>query len=247
MQNLIKSFQKQSEIVETKLKRKDIKLETKLMKCKLKLQMLQAFPNKQKKQFKLEAKILKLEQELHEQQIKKQIIQDFDQALMNIQKQLDYIQVLDLKAMTLEQKQYNKHQLITFSKQVKTIAMECTNNGQVHFARLLNDRINIVLNLYQDIEDDQSKIVESVVIQKQEQVQQVQKIQQQEVKNESKLNSQSDDDSSTCSMCLDQKREYIAIPCGHFIYCGTCTELLKQKLECILCRKAITQFMKVYQ
>jgi len=46
-----------------------------------------------------------------------------------------------------------------------------------------------------------------------------------------------------CVVCLEIKKEYVFVPCGHFCCCATCTQTISQ---CPMCRKNIEQKVKVY-
>ncbi|CAK93765.1 unnamed protein product (macronuclear) [Paramecium tetraurelia] len=53
------------------------------------------------------------------------------------------------------------------------------------------------------------------------------------------------DDSSLCQICFEFPKQYVASPCGHFIYCHNCKELaLKQ---CLICREPVQLLIKVFQ
>ena len=45
-----------------------------------------------------------------------------------------------------------------------------------------------------------------------------------------------------CAICMENKVEYVTIPCGH-LYCGKCINNIE---ECFYCRKRITQIQKMY-
>jgi hypothetical protein len=61
-----------------------------------------------------------------------------------------------------------------------------------------------------------------------------------------------------CIVCFANKKDHIAVPCGHLALCGTCCEDLKKRrnsrdvkqgclANCVVCREGVTMFMKVYQ
>ncbi|KAM3133254.1 hypothetical protein pb186bvf_014694 [Paramecium bursaria] len=52
-------------------------------------------------------------------------------------------------------------------------------------------------------------------------------------------------DQSKCQICFDYRKEYVVIPCGHFIYCQKCKDLIKDK--CLLCQQTVVQVLKIYQ
>ncbi|CAD8147480.1 unnamed protein product [Paramecium octaurelia] len=52
-------------------------------------------------------------------------------------------------------------------------------------------------------------------------------------------------DDKKCQICFEKDREYVAIPCGHYIYCEDCKGLIKS--DCLLCRNPITSVLKIYQ
>ncbi|CAK62867.1 unnamed protein product (macronuclear) [Paramecium tetraurelia] len=49
-----------------------------------------------------------------------------------------------------------------------------------------------------------------------------------------------------CQICFAKKRRYVAIPCGHYIYCEVCKLLVEQKMKCLLCRQTVCQMFEVY-
>ena len=49
--------------------------------------------------------------------------------------------------------------------------------------------------------------------------------------------------SIVCKVCLDEPAEYVLIPCGHFVACGTCTRQLK---DCPICRQYIRGTIKPF-
>ncbi|CAD8065086.1 unnamed protein product [Paramecium sonneborni] len=57
--------------------------------------------------------------------------------------------------------------------------------------------------------------------------------------------SKSINDDKKCQICFEKDKEYVAIPCGHYIYCKECKELIKK--DCLICRNPITSVMKIYQ
>ena len=46
-----------------------------------------------------------------------------------------------------------------------------------------------------------------------------------------------------CKICLDNEREVVFRPCGHFVSCNKCGLSLKQ---CPFCRSKISTFLKIY-
>ena len=46
-----------------------------------------------------------------------------------------------------------------------------------------------------------------------------------------------------CKVCLDEPAEYVLIPCGHFVACGTCT---RQLTDCPICRHYIRGTIKPF-
>lgn len=57
--------------------------------------------------------------------------------------------------------------------------------------------------------------------------------------------SQSDDDSA-CVICLDARREYVCVPCGHRVLCEACKARFPPKTPCPTCRTPIEMTMKVF-
>ena len=51
------------------------------------------------------------------------------------------------------------------------------------------------------------------------------------------------DESSVCSVCLTNRKEYAIVPCGHFCVCGDCSDML---LQCPLCRSPMRSVLKIY-
>ena len=51
------------------------------------------------------------------------------------------------------------------------------------------------------------------------------------------------DESSVCSVCLTNRKEYAIVPCGHFCVCGDCSHML---LQCPLCRSPMRSVLKIY-
>ncbi|CAD8072023.1 unnamed protein product [Paramecium sonneborni] len=52
-------------------------------------------------------------------------------------------------------------------------------------------------------------------------------------------------DDKKCQICFEKDKEYVAIPCGHYIYCENCKDLIKK--DCLICRNPITSVLKIYQ
>lgn len=53
----------------------------------------------------------------------------------------------------------------------------------------------------------------------------------------------SDSDTNSCVICLDQKSNTTFIPCGHVATCETCSTKVQQ---CPVCRETITNIQKLY-
>ncbi|KAM3142300.1 hypothetical protein pb186bvf_005709 [Paramecium bursaria] len=67
---------------------------------------------------------------------------------------------------------------------------------------------------------------------------------------EKKVEKQEDHDipeCEKCSICLAKRKQYIAIPCGHFIYCKDCHMIVKSQMLCLLCRQTVWQLTKVFE
>lgn len=52
-----------------------------------------------------------------------------------------------------------------------------------------------------------------------------------------------DDDTSECSVCLENEKDIVFVPCGHYCCCNECYESLPKK-SCIMCRANINQVAK---
>lgn len=48
-------------------------------------------------------------------------------------------------------------------------------------------------------------------------------------------------DTPECVVCMENTKDYVFIPCGHFCSCAACTEKLK---ECPICRSSIDSLVK---
>ena len=57
------------------------------------------------------------------------------------------------------------------------------------------------------------------------------KIKQQTSKNDCPSKQTSQD---LCQICFEKERQYVVVPCGHYIYCQKCKELIRD--HCLLCR-----------
>ncbi len=55
--------------------------------------------------------------------------------------------------------------------------------------------------------------------------------------------SQSDNDQNTCKICLDNSKEIVFVPCGHYAACEDCSESL---IKCPICRADIVDKIKMY-
>jgi hypothetical protein len=55
---------------------------------------------------------------------------------------------------------------------------------------------------------------------------------------------ESPSEEQTCKICLDQKIEYIAIPCGHAYLCTNCAKM--EVKNCAICRGVVTQTYRIY-
>ncbi|CAD8122337.1 unnamed protein product [Paramecium sonneborni] len=69
-----------------------------------------------------------------------------------------------------------------------------------------------------------------------------------EQRNDNKLNQEKEQvcENEKCQICFAQRRKYVAIPCGHYIYCQNCKKLVEQKMKCLLCRQNVCQMFEVY-
>ena len=56
------------------------------------------------------------------------------------------------------------------------------------------------------------------------------------------------DAENQCIICWENKIQCAALPCGHYKYCISCSEKIREtnNPKCSVCRKAITQFVKIY-
>ncbi|CAD8122654.1 unnamed protein product [Paramecium sonneborni] len=104
---------------------------------------------------------------------------------------------------------------------------------------------------------DELKIVkqdEKIMMQEtptQEGITEEQLISQQQSKNlitKQEQNQQSDQlcETEKCQICFANKRKFVAIPCGHYIYCQSCKELVLQKLKCLLCRQNVLKMFEIF-
>lgn len=53
-----------------------------------------------------------------------------------------------------------------------------------------------------------------------------------------------DDELNECKICLLNRKKLASIPCGHYVYCKSCSKKIKQ---CVVCRKYIEKFLCIYQ
>lgn len=53
-----------------------------------------------------------------------------------------------------------------------------------------------------------------------------------------------DDDNVNCVFCLDNLKTYACVPCGHKVFCETCSQ--KNHKICPLCRKPIQSVLKIF-
>ncbi|CAK93570.1 unnamed protein product (macronuclear) [Paramecium tetraurelia] len=53
------------------------------------------------------------------------------------------------------------------------------------------------------------------------------------------------DDSNLCQICFEFPKQYVATPCGHFVYCQNCKDLAVK--ECLICREPVQLLIKVFQ
>ncbi|CAD8095111.1 unnamed protein product [Paramecium primaurelia] len=53
------------------------------------------------------------------------------------------------------------------------------------------------------------------------------------------------EDSKLCQICFEFPKEYVATPCGHFVYCKNCKNLALK--ECLICREPVQLLIKVFQ
>lgn len=49
-----------------------------------------------------------------------------------------------------------------------------------------------------------------------------------------------------CVVCLDNKRTYAAVPCGHLITCKPCTDLIKNTSDCLICKQPVSTMTRLY-
>lgn len=50
---------------------------------------------------------------------------------------------------------------------------------------------------------------------------------------------------ATCILCLEEKANWAATPCGHVCYCQECKPATNVK-KCPLCRKSVTDWLRIY-
>jgi len=55
-----------------------------------------------------------------------------------------------------------------------------------------------------------------------------------------------EDDDNDCIICRDQERTFVIVPCGHFQFCDTCANTVKNGGFCPTCRGEIKAVMKVH-
>lgn len=52
----------------------------------------------------------------------------------------------------------------------------------------------------------------------------------------------------SCVICLQSKREYAFVPCGHFCICGDCSVgVANIDGRCPICRREATHLMKIFK
>ena len=61
---------------------------------------------------------------------------------------------------------------------------------------------------------------------------------------EEKDDDDEDDEANECVICMDGKKEYLCIPCGHLCLCGTCKDGIKQ---CPMCRADNVTVIKLFK
>ena len=52
---------------------------------------------------------------------------------------------------------------------------------------------------------------------------------------------------SKCSVCIDNIKSHIIVPCGHKTICGQCAPHILQSGTCPICRQSIQSIIKVYE
>jgi hypothetical protein len=56
-----------------------------------------------------------------------------------------------------------------------------------------------------------------------------------------------EEEEKCCVVCLTNKPEFIAVPCGHFSYCEKCIHSYQSAFKkCAVCRKAVVNFCRVF-
>jgi rubrerythrin len=52
---------------------------------------------------------------------------------------------------------------------------------------------------------------------------------------------------SQCSICFDQQKDILLLPCCHFHFCHQCVSTIEQPLICPVCNIASTGHLRIYQ
>ena len=56
-----------------------------------------------------------------------------------------------------------------------------------------------------------------------------------------------DEDKKLCSICLDNKKDHLFMPCRHLCICEDCSKKINiKKDKCIICREKIESIIKIY-
>ncbi|CAD8187297.1 unnamed protein product [Paramecium octaurelia] len=92
-----------------------------------------------------------------------------------------------------------------------------------------NSEINVIQQFDNIIIEDQKKDKQKVIQQAQNKQETVTAI----------------DDSNLCQICFEFPKQYVATPCGHFVYCQNCKDLAVK--ECLICREPVQMLIKVFQ
>jgi len=67
-----------------------------------------------------------------------------------------------------------------------------------------------------------------------------------EVHLEISLQKKKEEESKLCIVCYDEEKEYVCVPCGHLVYCKTCSQKADD-FPCPVCRSKVTVLTKIFK